>query len=348
LVRWALADQLGSVRDVVDGNGVVVNHLVYDSFGNIESESNGAVDFRFGYTGREFDSESGQYYYRARYYDAGVGRFLGEDPISFVGGDANLYRYVGNNSITYTDPTGLWLDGADSDFDFWGLVGAGIGGLIWLGQQAINPSPYRGNREPAAEPTPVPPIQRPKSPPAPATPATQPTKPPKPRVQPKVKGPDCETCATKYGNKYLTEAELAAMDLHFGGFKYKKGDRNRKGEFDSPLPNVLPNVVPEAMQDIKRGHLDIRSGAKLVAEEGETMLPSLDPPYDFLSRVPIQDKFHFNVVLDGTTGLKKPKSGGSAIGLRICVEGKPPTLQWRYNIHNVKSKDDIKHTSKQR
>jgi RHS repeat-associated protein len=107
LVRWALADQLGTVRDVVDGNGVVVNHLVYDSFGNIESESNGAVDFRFGYTGREFDEESGQYYYRARYYDAGVGRFLSEDPISFKGGDANLYRYVGNSSIVAVDPSGL-------------------------------------------------------------------------------------------------------------------------------------------------------------------------------------------------------------------------------------------------
>jgi RHS repeat-associated protein len=107
LVRWALADQLGSVRDVVDGNGAVVNHLVYDSFGNIESESNGAVDFRFGYTGREFDEESGQYYYRTRYYDAGVGRFLSEDPISFKGGDANLYRYVGNNSTNVIDPTGL-------------------------------------------------------------------------------------------------------------------------------------------------------------------------------------------------------------------------------------------------
>jgi RHS repeat-associated protein len=107
LVRWALADQLGSVRDVVDGNGAVVNHLVYDSFGTIESESNGAVDFRFGYTGREFDAESGQYYYRARYYDAGVGRFLSEDPISFKGGDANLYRYVGNSSIVAVDPSGL-------------------------------------------------------------------------------------------------------------------------------------------------------------------------------------------------------------------------------------------------
>jgi RHS repeat-associated protein len=108
LVRWALADQLGSVRDVVDGNGAVVNHLVYDSFGNIESESNGAVDFRFGYTGREFDEESGQYYYRARYYDAGVGRFLSEDPISFSGGDANLYRYALNRPTTILDPSGLY------------------------------------------------------------------------------------------------------------------------------------------------------------------------------------------------------------------------------------------------
>jgi RHS repeat-associated protein len=97
---------LGSVRDVVDGNGAVVNHLVYDSFGNIESESNGAIDFRFGYTGREFDAESGQYYYRARYYDAGVGRFLSEDPISFSGGDANLYRYVSNGSPNLIDPDG--------------------------------------------------------------------------------------------------------------------------------------------------------------------------------------------------------------------------------------------------
>ncbi len=65
-----------------------------------------SVDFRFGYTGREFDQETGLYYYRSRYYDATVGRFVSEDSIGFAGGDSNLYRYVGNSSTNAIDPTG--------------------------------------------------------------------------------------------------------------------------------------------------------------------------------------------------------------------------------------------------
>jgi RHS repeat-associated protein len=45
-------------------------------------------------------------YYRARYYDSGVGRFLREDPLRFGSGDGNFYDYVGNNPARYTDPTG--------------------------------------------------------------------------------------------------------------------------------------------------------------------------------------------------------------------------------------------------
>jgi RHS repeat-associated protein len=94
------------VRDVVDSQGNILNHLSYDSFGNVTGESNPDVDFRFGYTGREFDEETGQYYYRARYYDSGVGRFISEDPIGFDAGDPNLYRYVLNSPANYTDPSG--------------------------------------------------------------------------------------------------------------------------------------------------------------------------------------------------------------------------------------------------
>ncbi|MBY0516246.1 MAG: RHS repeat-associated core domain-containing protein [Bacteriovoracaceae bacterium] len=43
---------------------------------------------------------------RARYYDPSSGRFLSEDPIGFLGGDYNLYRYVGNNPILKVDPSG--------------------------------------------------------------------------------------------------------------------------------------------------------------------------------------------------------------------------------------------------
>ena len=65
---------------------------------------------RYGYTGREWDADSNLYYYRNRWYDPLVGRFISEDPITFEGG-INLYAYVGNNPIDFVDPTGLWPSG---------------------------------------------------------------------------------------------------------------------------------------------------------------------------------------------------------------------------------------------
>ncbi|NEZ56463.1 RHS repeat-associated core domain-containing protein [Adonisia turfae] len=62
--------------------------------------------FRSGYTGRERDDATGLIYYRARYYDPTVGRFLSEDPLGFDAGDANLYRYVFHSPTNYTDPSG--------------------------------------------------------------------------------------------------------------------------------------------------------------------------------------------------------------------------------------------------
>jgi RHS repeat-associated protein len=55
---------------------------------------------------REFDQETGLYYYRARYYDPQPGRFLSEDPIKFQGG-TNFYRYSLNSPVTFSDPFGL-------------------------------------------------------------------------------------------------------------------------------------------------------------------------------------------------------------------------------------------------
>jgi RHS repeat-associated protein len=102
-----LADHQGSIRQIVDNGGALLNQITYDSYGNITHQTNPSVTFRFGYTGREWDGETGQYYYRARYYDARVGRFLSTDPIGFTAGDANLYRYVGNSPTNFTDPSGL-------------------------------------------------------------------------------------------------------------------------------------------------------------------------------------------------------------------------------------------------
>lgn len=61
----------------------------------------------YGFTGRQLDSENMLYYYRNRSYDPHSGRFMSMDPIGFEGGDVNLYRYVGNDSVKYSDPLGL-------------------------------------------------------------------------------------------------------------------------------------------------------------------------------------------------------------------------------------------------
>jgi RHS repeat-associated protein len=106
-VLWPLADRLGSMRDVADSQGNVVNQIAYDSFGNVISESNPAVDSHFGYTGRELDAETGLHYYRERYYDSSLGQFISEDPVQFLAGDTNLRRYVSNNPVSYRDPFGL-------------------------------------------------------------------------------------------------------------------------------------------------------------------------------------------------------------------------------------------------
>ncbi|WP_017327101.1 RHS repeat domain-containing protein [Synechococcus sp. PCC 7336] len=105
-VLFALTDHLGSVRDLVDAEGNVVNHLTYDSFGNITSQSNPEVEFRFSYAGREFDDETGLFYNRARYLDPSTGQFISQDPLGFGAGDTNLYRYVANSPLNFTDPSG--------------------------------------------------------------------------------------------------------------------------------------------------------------------------------------------------------------------------------------------------
>ena len=80
------ADGLGSITELTDAAGSVTQDYLYDSYGQIAS-STGTLENPYTFTGREFDPESGLYYYRARYYNANIGRFMNEDPIGFSGGD---------------------------------------------------------------------------------------------------------------------------------------------------------------------------------------------------------------------------------------------------------------------
>ncbi len=99
------ADGLGSITSLSNSSGALANTYTYDSFGKLTASS-GTVTNPYRFTGREFDSETGIYNYRARYYDFQIGRFISEDPLHFKGG-INFYAYAGNAPSKLTDPFGL-------------------------------------------------------------------------------------------------------------------------------------------------------------------------------------------------------------------------------------------------
>jgi RHS repeat-associated protein len=96
-------DGVGSVVAVTDDSGATHGSARYDAWGNATSVT-GTIPL-YGYTGREPDA-TGLIYYRARYYDPALGRFLQRDPLGVDDG-VNLYAYVGNNPINRADPSGL-------------------------------------------------------------------------------------------------------------------------------------------------------------------------------------------------------------------------------------------------
>jgi RHS repeat-associated protein len=103
--RSFLTDGLRSTLALADNSGNLLTQYTYDPFGGT-TFSGAANDNTSQYTGRENDG-TGLYYYRARYYSPSLHRFVSEDPIDFSAGDANLYAYVLNSPVNYTDPSGL-------------------------------------------------------------------------------------------------------------------------------------------------------------------------------------------------------------------------------------------------
>jgi RHS repeat-associated protein len=123
---------IGSIRLITDSTGALANFYDYDAFGNFETRSEIEAN-PYGYTAREQDAESGLHYFRARYYDPNLGRFLSEDPSGIIQsqllitvgvinnveffakpealriGISGLYNYAENNPQTFTDPYGYFL-----------------------------------------------------------------------------------------------------------------------------------------------------------------------------------------------------------------------------------------------
>jgi RHS repeat-associated protein len=105
--RSFLTDALGSTLALADSAGTMQTTYTFEPFGSTSIAGAGSSN-AFAYTGRELDL-AGLYFYRGRYFSPVLSRFAGQDPIGFSGG-INLYAYVADNPIQYTDPFGFNKD----------------------------------------------------------------------------------------------------------------------------------------------------------------------------------------------------------------------------------------------
>ncbi|MBL0698599.1 RHS repeat protein [Comamonas sp. JC664] len=103
-------DALGSITDVLDVGGQVTAARKYDAWGSYSGGSApGLSEFKLGFTGHQYDVETGLTYARARYYDSELGRFISRDSYAGSLDDApslHRYAYAYANPLRYTDPTG--------------------------------------------------------------------------------------------------------------------------------------------------------------------------------------------------------------------------------------------------
>ncbi|MDD3470825.1 MAG: RHS repeat-associated core domain-containing protein, partial [Thermoguttaceae bacterium] len=127
--RTSGSETLHTVQDpnwnlcaLVNPSGTVMERITYDSFGrptfrdaNFAAKTVSSYGWSKTFTGQVYDVETGLMLYRNRYYHTGLGRFITRDPIGYDANDVNLYRYVFNWPVRYTDYIGLW--GADVHHD---------------------------------------------------------------------------------------------------------------------------------------------------------------------------------------------------------------------------------------
>ncbi|MEH2294032.1 RHS repeat-associated core domain-containing protein [Nostoc sp.] len=105
-------DGLGSTSALTDASGHVTDTYTYDAYGNLLG-STGTTINNYLYTGEQYESNLGEYYLRARYYDPSVGRFSARDPFEGIMTEPlslTKYPYAHGNPVNGTDKSGMFVD----------------------------------------------------------------------------------------------------------------------------------------------------------------------------------------------------------------------------------------------
>jgi len=119
-------DQIGSTRVITNSKGATTNTYTFDPYGNLTA-STGMLANPFRYAGQYFDSESGYYYLRARYYDPASGQFITRDPR--VSTTHEPYGLAQDDPLNGADLSGLGSSPDPNNPLTWNW-GAGISALI--------------------------------------------------------------------------------------------------------------------------------------------------------------------------------------------------------------------------
>ncbi len=109
-IQYFHPNHVGSIKLITDKDGNRVGEYFYSPYGEIQSGFSSGTDIsKYKYTGQQEDASTGLYYYKARFYDPGVGRFLTADSVlpNFADTQAfNRYMYVEGNPVNHNDPSG--------------------------------------------------------------------------------------------------------------------------------------------------------------------------------------------------------------------------------------------------
>jgi len=136
------SDHQGSIREMGHMSGgtyVLDSEFTYDPWGAPTQIAGSGPTPDFLFQGMYYHPRSGLYLTLTRPYSPMLGKFLSRDPIGEAGG-TNLYGYVGNNPIKYSDPSGLGPITAAT----WGAAGAQIGWWAGGGTGALATAPFGG------------------------------------------------------------------------------------------------------------------------------------------------------------------------------------------------------------